>query len=50
MFETCQNFTLKNKNDSDSDSDSDQAKTAAKDYVNVKPTWPVCVCVATMLQ
>ena len=25
-------------------------KAAGKDDVNVKPVWPVCVCVATMLQ
>ena len=33
-----------------SNSNNDQVKTAGKDYVNVKPVWPVCVCVATMLQ
>ena len=31
-------------------SDNDQVKAPGKDYVNVKPVWPVCVCVATMLQ
>ena len=33
-----------------SSSDTDQVKAAGKDYVNTKPVWPVCVCVATMLQ
>ena len=37
-----------------SSSDNDQVKAAGKDYikqvnVNVKPVWPACVCVATML-
>ena len=27
-----------------------QVKAAGKDFVNVKPVWPVCVCVATILQ
>ena len=31
-------------------SHNDQVKPAGNDYVNVKPVWPVCVCVATMLQ
>ena len=31
-------------------SDNDQVKAAWKDYVNVKPVWPVCVFVATMLE
>ena len=31
-------------------SDNDQVKAPGIDYVNVKPVWPVCVCVATMLQ
>ena len=26
-----------------STSDNDQVKPAGKDYVNVKPVWPVCV-------
>ena len=26
-------------------SDNDQVKTGEKDYVNVKPGWPVCVYV-----
>ena len=30
--------------------DNDQVKPARKDYVNVKPVRPLCVCVATMLQ
>ena len=30
--------------------DNDQVKAAGKDYVNVKPVRPLCVCVATMLQ
>ena len=30
--------------------DNDQGKPAGKDYLNVKPVWPSCVCVATMLQ
>ena len=33
-----------------STSDNDQEKPAGKDYVNVKPVWPVCVCVAPTLQ
>ena len=33
-----------------STSENNQVKPAVKDYVNVKPVWPVCVCVATMLQ
>ena len=33
-----------------STSDNDQVKPVGKDYVDVKPVWPVCVCVATMLQ
>ena len=33
-----------------STSDNNQVKAAGKDYVNVKPVWPVCVCAATMLQ
>ena len=33
-----------------STSDNDQISVAGKDYVNVKPVWPVCVCVATMLR
>ena len=33
-----------------STSDNDQLKVAGRDYVNVKPVWPVCVWVATMLQ
>ena len=33
-----------------STSDNDQVKRAGKDYVNVKPAWPACVCVATMLE
>ena len=28
----------------------DNVKAAGKDHENVKPVWPVCVCVATMLQ
>ena len=31
-------------------SDNDQLKPAGKDYVNMKPVWTACVCVATMLQ
>ena len=30
-------------------SDNGQVKPAGKDYLNVKPVWPSCVCVATML-
>ena len=30
--------------------DNDEVKATGKDYVNVKPVWPVCVCVAIMLQ
>ena len=31
-------------------SDNYQIKPVGTDYVNVKPVWPVFVCVATMLQ
>ena len=68
LFETCWNFTLKNKKMlllscsgffidnlkynqiNISTNDNDQVKAVGKDYMNVKPLWPVCVCVATMLQ
>ena len=30
--------------------DNDQVKSARKHYVNVKPVWPACVCIATMLE
>ena len=33
-----------------STSDNDKVKPVGKDYVNVKPVWPACVCVATMLE
>ena len=33
-----------------SNCDNDQVKATGKVYVNVKSMWPVCVCVATMLQ
>ena len=33
-----------------STNDNDQVKPVGKDYVNVKPVWPVWVCTATMLQ
>ena len=33
-----------------STSDNDQVEPAGKDYLNVKPVWQSCVCVATMLE
>ena len=33
-----------------STSDNHHVKASVKDYVNVKPVWPVCAYVATMLQ
>ena len=33
-----------------STSDNDLLKVVERDYVNVKPVWPVCVWVLTMLQ
>ena len=33
-----------------SSNDNDQVRPAGKDHVIVKPVWPVCACVATMLQ
>ena len=31
-------------------SDNDQVEAAGKDYMNVKPVWPVCVCVAANIK
>ena len=42
---SCSSFFIDN-----SDHVHNWVKAAGKDYVNVKPVWPVCVCVATMLQ
>ena len=28
--------------------DNDKVKTGGKDYVNVKPVWRLCACVATI--
>ena len=33
-----------------SEKENDQVKPAGKDYRNVKPVWPVCVCIVTTLQ
>ena len=33
-----------------STSDNDQVEPAGKDYLDVKPVWQSCACVATMLE